>query len=85
MERTIRCLLRMWLALLAGLLLSQTVAPRLSYALMAVVACSSPVVAVLLLWLATLRLRDAHRRIQVLRRAAKWKRPKVEQLPEPEA
>ncbi len=77
-ERIIRRLLLAWLLLLAGVLLTQ-VRPflggaRLGYWLLVVVALGSPVVALLLLWLMGLRLREAFYRLRVLRRAAKWKR-----------
>jgi len=73
-----RRLLLAWLLLLAGVLLTQ-VRPfsgsvRLGYWLLVVVALGSPVVALLLLWLTGLRLREAFYRLRVLRRAAKWKR-----------
>lgn len=74
MERTIRRRLLIWLALLGGALLSQRFAPQLSYGLLVAVAMGCPVVAVLLLWLVALRLREAWHRLRVLQRAAKWRR-----------
>ncbi len=78
MERLIRRLLLVWLALLAGLLLSQQLAPQLSYSLLVAVAAGSPVVAGLLLWRVVLGLREAWHRFRVLRRAGKWRRAKPE-------
>lgn len=78
MQRTIRRLLLIWLVLLGCLLLSQRIAPGLSYGLLVAVTCGSPVVAGLLLWLVVLRLRDAVRRIRVLSRAAKWHKHKLQ-------
>ncbi len=77
-ERVIRRILLVWLLLLAGVLLTQ-VRPFLGsawlgYWLLVVVALGSPVVALLLLLLMGLRLREAFYRLRVLRRAAKWKR-----------
>jgi hypothetical protein len=76
MERLIPRLLLAWLVLLAALLLSERLAPHLRYGLLVAVACGSPVVVVLLLWRVVLGLREAWRRFQVLRRAAKWRREK---------
>ena len=76
MDRLSYRLLLIWLALLAGLLLSQQVAPRLSYGLLVAVACGCPVVAGLLLWWVYGGLRQAWRRAQALRRAGKWRRGK---------
>lgn len=76
MERLIRQLLLVWLALLASLLLSQQFAPRLSFGLLVAVTCGCPVVAILLLWRVGLELRRVWRRVQVLRRAGKWRREK---------
>ena len=77
-ERVIRRLLSTWLLLLAGVLLTQvrsfSGSPRLGYWLLVVVALGSPIVALLLLWLMGLRLRETFYRLRVLRRAAKWKR-----------
>jgi hypothetical protein len=77
-ERIIRRLLLVWLLLLAGVLLTQVYpfsgSARLGYWLLVVVALGSPVVALLLLWLIGLRLREAFYRVRVLRRAARWKR-----------
>ncbi len=77
-ERVIRRLLLAWLLPLAGVLLMQvrpfSGSARLGYWLLVVVALGSPVVALLLLWLMGLRLREAFYRLRVLRRAAKWKR-----------
>jgi hypothetical protein len=76
MERLIHRLLLVWLALLAGLLLSQQFAPRLSYGLLVAVAFGSPVVVVLLLGRVVLGLRQAWHRALVLRRAGRWRREK---------
>ncbi len=77
-ERIIRRLLVTWLLLLGGVLLIQAYpfagSTRLGYGLLVVVALGSPAVALLLLWLMGLRLREALYRWRVLRRAAKWKR-----------
>lgn len=74
----IRKLLLAWLLLLGALLLTQVLPPpagaRLGYGLVWVVALCSPVVALLILWLVGLRIREALHRLRVLRRAAKWKR-----------
>jgi hypothetical protein len=85
MPLLIRRLLLAWLSLLAALLLSQRFAPSLGYGLMLAVAAGCPVVAGLLLWVMWLRLREAWRRAQVLRRTARWKRPKPSQWPGPDA
>lgn len=73
MERLIHRLLLVWLVLLGSLLLSQRLAPGLSHGLLVAVACGSPLVVLLLLWRVALGLRDAVRRLLVLRRAAKWR------------
>lgn len=88
-EWVIRRLLSSWLLLLGGVLLTQAYpfagSARLGYWLVVVVALGSPIVALLLLWLMGLRLREARYRVRVLRRAAKWKRkvPGGAGLPEP--
>ena len=75
MEQTIRRLLLVWLLLLGGVLLAQYLGwPRLAYWLLWPVALACPVVAGLLLWLAGLRLRRAWRRLQLVRRATRWRR-----------
>ena len=76
MERLIRRLLLAWLILLGALLLSQRVAPQLSYGLLVAVAWGCPVVVVLLFWRVVLGLRESWHRFKVLRRAAKWRREK---------
>ena len=77
MERIIRKLLLAWLVLLGTLLLAQVVplpgGAGLSYGLIWVVALTSPVAALLILWLMGFRLREALHRLRVLRRAARWK------------
>jgi len=76
MERLPHRLLLVWLSLLGGVLLSQSLGyTQLSYGLLVAVTCGIPVVVVVLLRLVWLRLRDSFRRLQVLRRAAKWKWP----------
>jgi fatty acid desaturase len=75
MERTIRYLLLAWLLLVGGVLLSQSLGhSRLAYGLLVTVAWGSPAV-VALLWVVWQGLRGSFRRLQVLRRAAKWKWP----------
>jgi hypothetical protein len=77
MERMIRKLLLVWLVLLGVLLLAQVVplpgGAGLSYGLIWVVALTSPVAALLILWLMGFRLREVLYRLRVLRRAARWK------------
>ena len=79
MERLIRRFLIVWLSLLGGVLLVQQIpfsaSPRLGYWLLLAVAGGSPVVVVLLLWQSLLRLRDAARRLRMVRRARQWKQP----------
>ena len=82
MDWIIRKLLLGWLALIGALLLMQALplpkgavgyVAELSYVLAWVVALTSPVAALLLIWLMLFRLREALHRLRVLRRAAKWK------------
>lgn len=79
-ERVIRRLLIIWLLLLGGVLLTQVHpfpgSTRLGYWLLVAVALGSPAVALLLLWLMGLRLREVLHRLRALRRAARWKREK---------
>gem|GEM_PF-5181613 len=78
MERIIRKLLLAWLLLLGALLLTQVLplpaGARLGYGLVWVVALTSPVVALLILWLLGLRMREILHRLRVLWRARYWRR-----------
>ena len=69
-------LLLVWLSLLGGMLLSQSLGyTQLAYGLLVVVVCGIPVVVVVLLRFVWLGLRHHFHRLLVLRRAAKWKWP----------
>ena len=78
MERIIRKLLLAWLLLLGALLLTQVLplpgGAQLSLGLVWVVALTSPVVALLILWLLGIRLRETLHRARVLWRARHWRR-----------
>ncbi|MGI4871835.1 MAG: hypothetical protein ACRYFX_11740 [Janthinobacterium lividum] len=74
-EHTTRRLLAAWLLVLGGVLLVQHLGwTQLAYWLLWAVALGCPVVAVLLLWLIWLRLREVWRRARVLWRAWRWRR-----------
>ena len=77
MERIIRKLLLAWL-LLGALYLTQVLplpgGARLGLGLVWVVALTSPVVALLILWLLGIRLRETLHRVRVLWRARHWRR-----------
>jgi len=78
MERIIRKLLLAWVLLLAALYLTQVLplpgGARLGLGLVWVVALTSPVVALLILWLLGIRLRETLHRARVLWRARYWRR-----------
>jgi hypothetical protein len=76
MERIIRKLLLAWLLLLGALLLTQELpgGARLGYGLAWVVMLTSPVVALLILWLLGLMMRETLHRMRVLWRARHWRR-----------
>jgi hypothetical protein len=76
MERIIRKLLLTWLLLLGALLLTQVLpgGAQLGLGLVWVVALTSPVVALLILWLLGIRLRETLHRVRVLWRARHWRR-----------
>jgi hypothetical protein len=81
MERIIRKLLVAWLLLLGALLLTQ-VPPlpggaRLGYGLVWVVMLTSPVVALLILWLLGLKMCETLHRLRVLWRARHWRRKRA--------
>jgi len=75
MERLIHRLLIGWLLLLGGVLLAYHCGySALAYRLFWAVAIGSPIVALLLLAHAVLRLREAWHQMRVLRRARHWRR-----------
>jgi hypothetical protein len=75
MERLPRCLLLVWLGLLGGVLLSQALGhTRLACGLLVAVAYGIPVVVGVLLRFVWRGLRTSFHRLQVLRRAARWKK-----------
>lgn len=76
MERIIRKLLLTWLLLLGALLLMQVLpgGAQLGLGLVWVVALTSPIVALLILWLLGIRLRETLHRVRVLWRARHWRR-----------
>jgi hypothetical protein len=76
MERIIRLLLIGWLLLLSGVLVAYHYGyPLLAYRLLWAVAIGSPAVVLALLVRVGLGLRDAWHRVQVLRRARRWRNP----------
>ena len=76
-KRLVNRLFLGWLALLGGVLLTQACpfpgSTQIGCWLLAALALGIPLVALLMLWLMSLELREAFQRIRVLRRAAKWK------------
>jgi hypothetical protein len=78
MERIIRKCLLAWLLLLGAQLLTQVLplpgGAQLGYGLVWMVILTSPLVALLIVWLLGLMIRETLHRLRVLRRATKWKR-----------
>ena len=81
MERIIRKSLLAWVLLLGAQLLTQVLplpgAARLGYGLVWVLMLTSPVVALLILWLLGMRMRETLHRVRVLRRARYWRRKRA--------